>query len=66
MKTLKTLSGRILKISSNKSARTYTIKTDAATFRTFRMSKEEFNSCLYNTGQDWQHFLNSDDYYKVK
>lgn len=65
MKNLKTISGRELKVSSNKSARTFTIRTDAAKFRTHPMNKEEFNSCLNNTGNDWQQFLNSGDYYKV-
>ena len=65
MKTLTTITGRKLMVSSNKTKRTFTIKTDAATYRTYPMSEEEFNSNLYNTGNDWQNFLNSDSYYKV-
>jgi hypothetical protein len=29
------------------------------------LSKEEFNSCLNNTGNDWVNFLKSSDYYKI-
>ena len=66
MKTLKTITGEVLKISSNKSKRTFTIKTSVATYRTFQMSKEEFNNCDYNTGNDWMQFLKTDEYYKVR
>lgn len=66
MKTLTTISGREIKVSSNKSKRTFAIVTDAATFRTNRMTKEEFNSCENNTGNDWADFLKSNDYYKVR
>jgi hypothetical protein len=66
MKTLKAITGREFRITSNKSKRTFTIKTDVATYRTYPMTKEEFNSCEYNTGNDWMHFLNSNDYYKVR
>jgi hypothetical protein len=34
--------------------------------RTFKMTKEEFNENLYNTANDWNQFLKSDDYYKIK
>ena len=66
MKTLKTITGREINVSSNKSARTFTVKTDAATYRTNKMSKEEFNSALNWTGNDWQQFLKTDEYYRVK
>ena len=66
MKTFKTITGRIIKVSANKSKRTFTIKTDAATYRTSPMTKEEFESCEYNTGNDWNDFLKSNDYYKVR
>jgi len=67
MKTLKTITGREIKISSNKAKRTWTLITDAAKFRTNRMSKEEFSNCDFNTGNDWQNFLDSStDYYIVK
>lgn len=66
MKTLQTITKRELKVSSNKRERTFRIKTESATFKTLPMSKEEFNSANYWTGQDWQVFLRTDDYYKVK
>jgi DNA polymerase III sliding clamp (beta) subunit (PCNA family) len=65
MQTLKTITERELKITSNKSKRHFTIKTESSKFRTFTMSKEDFNSCENNTGNDWNQFLKSDDYYKV-
>ena len=66
MKTFKTNLGETLKISANHSMRTFTIRTDVAKYRTIRLSKDEFNSCLNNTGQDWRIFLRSSDYYKVR
>lgn len=65
MKTLTTISNREFKISSNKSARTFTIRTSAAKYRTTRMSQDEFRSAQNWTGQDWQEYLKSSDYYKV-
>jgi hypothetical protein len=66
MKTLKTISGRVLKVSSNKQKRTFTIVTESNKFRTIQMSKEEFYNALYWTGNDWQNFLKTDEYYPVK
>lgn len=61
MKTFKTNLGETLKISANHSKRTFTIVTDVEKYRTIRLSKDEFNSCLNNTGQDWRVFLRSSD-----
>jgi hypothetical protein len=55
-----------MKITSNKSKRTFTIKTDVATYRTSQMSKQEFAANLYNTVNDWNNFLKTDEYYKVR
>ena len=66
MTTYTTITERKIRVGSNYSKRTFTIKTDSATFRTFKMTKEEFNENLYNTANDWNQFLKSDDYYKVK
>lgn len=68
MKTLTTITDRQLKVSSNKKARTFTIVTNTKSkYRTYPMSKDEFQSCLQNTGNDWQTFLrSSSDYYPVK
>lgn len=60
-----TITGREIKVRSNRSKRHFTIQTDAATYRTYPMSQEEFDSCEHNTGNDWNQFLKSDDYYKV-
>ena len=66
MKEYKTNLGETLKISANHSKRTFTIRTYVAKYRTIRLSKEEFQSCLNNTVQDWKQWLRSDDYYKVR
>ena len=65
MTTYKTISNDTIKIGTNYSKKTFTIKTDVAKYRTFKMDKAEFKSCLNNTGNDWKQFLKSDDYYKV-
>ncbi len=62
-----TITGRELWISSNQKMRTYTIRTESGKYRTNQMSREEFNSARWNTGNDWQHYLDaSQDYYEVK
>ena len=63
---MKTITGRQINVSVNRSRRTFTIKTESATYRTYPMSKEEFNSAIYNTVNDWQNFLNHESYYKVR
>lgn len=63
--TYTTISGRKIKVAENRSKRTFTIVTDAARYRTFPMSNDEFESNRHNTGQDWQQFLNGSDYYKI-
>ena len=66
MRILTTISGRELKISANQSARTFTIRTESGKYRTHKMTKEEFNSAEYWTGNDWNNFLKStNDYFKV-
>ena len=63
---MKTISGREINVTSNQSARTFTIRVLGAKYRTVPMSREEFKSCENNTANDWQQFLsNSNDYYKV-
>lgn len=54
-----------MKIRSNKSKRTFTITNETAKYRTFRMSKQEFESAYYWTENDWKQFLKTDEYYKV-
>ena len=66
MTTLTTISGTKIKVSANHSARTFTIVKNGIKYRTIRLNKQEFESCLYNTGNDWNNFLKSEDYYRVK
>ena len=64
---MKTISGRELKITSNVKERTFRIKTESATYKTIRMTKDEFNNADNWTGQDWQSFLNRTfEYYVIK
>lgn len=56
---------KTIKVTSNKSKRTYTIRVNGSKYRTYPMSKEEFNSCYYNTETDWNQFLRSPGYYKI-
>jgi hypothetical protein len=62
----KTITGEIIKTVPNYRDKTFIIQNETARYRTYPMNKEEFNSCLMNTGNDWKYFLRSDDYYKVK
>lgn len=61
---------RTIKATPNFGRRTFTIRTyDKGTliskYRTIQLDKEEFESCLNNTQNDWRQFLKSEDYYKV-
>jgi formylmethanofuran dehydrogenase subunit E len=56
---------------ANHSKRTFTIRckwenSDYTKYRTIAMNKEEFQSSLHHTENDWKQFLKSEDYYKVK
>lgn len=57
-----------MKIKSNKSKRTFTIRKESAKFRTLEMSKNEFDECECNTNEDWKDFLRtqSGSYYELK
>lgn len=66
MKNLTTITGRTIAISSNKTAKTFTIKTDSGKYRTNQMSKDEFEKAQYWTGNDWSNFLKTDEYSKIK
>lgn len=65
MKTLETITKRKIRVTPNYRKRTFTIRTDSGKYRTLPMNKEDFNSCLHNSGNDWQAFLRGNDYYKV-
>jgi hypothetical protein len=53
------------KSTANKSARTFTIRKNGSTYRTLKMSKEEFRSCQNMTSNDWDNFLKYDNSYYV-
>lgn len=60
-----------IKVTANESSRTFTIRTYADgklsnKYRTIKLSKEEFQSEINNTENDWKEFLKSSDYYLVK
>ena len=57
-----------MRIKSNKSKRTFTIRKESAKFRTLQMSTDKFNECDNNTNEDWKYFLRtqSGSYYEVK
>jgi hypothetical protein len=67
MKTL----NETIKVTPNRSNRTFTIRTYHngklfAKYRTYQVSRDEFNSDLYNTENDWSYYLRTvDNYYKV-
>mgnify|MGYP003626533029 CR=1 FL=1 len=59
-----------IKATPNYSKRTFTLRCYAngvkyAKYRTTVMTQEEFDTEEYNTNNDWQQFLTTDDYYKV-
>ena len=57
----------IKKVTSNKKLRHFTIWTSSGSkYRTYPMSKEEFQSEEYSTDNDWKQFLRSNDYYALK
>ena len=60
-----TNTGEKISVSANQSKRTFTIRTEYAKYRTYRMSKEDFENEERNTGNDWKYFLRSDDYFRV-
>jgi len=64
--SLTSITGREFKVSSNKRTRIFTIKSEGTKYKTIPFDKEEFNSMLSNTGNDWAHFMKTMDYYVVK
>jgi hypothetical protein len=63
---LLTISGEEINIRPNYKAKTFTIKSNGSTYRTFSMNAQEFEEAEYNTGNDWMSFLRSGSYTKVK
>jgi hypothetical protein len=64
--TLKTRLGVEIKVSANHQRRVFTIYRNGSKYKTFKQSKKDFNSNLQNTGDDWNQFLKSTDYYVVQ
>ena len=64
-KVLKTITGSLIKVTPNNRSRTFTLRTDGAKYRTIQMSRGEFESAKYWTGNDWSQFLKTDEYYPV-
>jgi len=57
--------------TANNKERTYTIRQYnkdilISKYRTFKMTKQDFNSNQYNTLNDWRNYLKTDDYYKIR
>ena len=65
-RTLNTILNVQIKVTPNKSQRTFAIRRQGIKFRTLQMSREEFDSAEYWTGNDWSNFLKTDEYYIVK
>jgi len=61
-----TITGREIFVRENKPARTFTIKCSSGIWRTYPMTKEEFNDNRHNTGNDWNNFLKGNNYFPVK
>lgn len=62
----KTITGRVINVTPNYSKRTFTIRVEGSKYRTYQMDKVTFSESLNMTANDWQQFLNSCEYYKVK
>lgn len=54
-----------MKITSNKQKRYFTIIKGSIKYRTFALSKEEFNNLEYNTLEDWKNFLKTSNNYVI-
>ncbi len=62
---------RFIKATPNHSRGTFTLRCynkdgSMVKYRTYPLTRGEFHSCLYNTNNDWIHFLKSNNYYEVK
>ena len=67
METVKSITGRVFRLSFNNSKRILTIKTESGfTWKSYPFPKEEWQSVGFWNGNDVQNFLKTDDYYQVK
>ena len=66
MKILTTTTNEVLRISSNKQKRTFTIRTKFAKYRTLKFTNDEFEYAdFFWTANDWKQFLKTDECFKV-
>ena len=56
---------KTLTVTANQSKRTFTIRTESAKYRTCVFTKEEFEELEYNTQNDWEYFLRTEDFYSL-
>lgn len=64
-KRLFTVTETEIKVRPNHSRRTFTLRKNGTTYRTNQMSKDEFQSATYWTGNDWNQFFKTNDYSQV-
>ena len=57
--TSKSISGQEVSVRANNKARTYTIKTNGTTYRTYPFNKIEFEDAYHNTADDWLYFIHT-------
>ena len=62
-----TISGREIYVRWNLSKNVFTIKTESATYKTYKLPENEFNYNLFNNGNEWLNYLKtSQDYFVIK
>lgn len=66
MRKLNTTNCLFIAVSSNQREHTFRIKTNSGTYKTAQMTKEEFDDADYWTGNDWQNYLRTEQYTKIK
>ena len=62
-KTLGIAKGSTMTVTANHSKRTFTIRTESAKYRTLKFTKEEFEELECNTSNDWDYFLQTENFY---
>ena len=60
-----TSTGEVIRINKNVAKRHFTIKKEGSKYRTFPMSKIDFEEHENNTGNDWKNFLANSCYYTI-
>jgi hypothetical protein len=66
-KKFQTISGREISVRPNFSKRVFTVKTESGKYKTYKLSRAEFDENLFNTGNDWENYLRtSQDIFPVK